>query len=74
MIFNSCYFGGSGVCVSACLSVYVSVCVFPSFGFANVRLFISCVFNLLGLDLFFFSSAFCRAGFRDKYCLNLTTS
>lgn len=54
MIFNSCYFGGSGVCVSACLSVYVSVCVFPSFGFANVRLFISCVFNLLGLDLFFF--------------------
>ena len=52
MIINSCYFavavgGGSHMCVH-----------FPSFGFADVRLFIFCVFigvvNFLGLEFSFY--------------------
>ena len=66
MTANYCYFV---FVVGLCVCVY-----FPSFGFAGVRLFISCVFedvvNLLDLE-FFFPSIFCRAGFVDRYCLNL---
>jgi hypothetical protein len=43
------------------------------FGFAGMKLFISCV--LLGVVKFpglgFPSSTFCSAGFVDRYCLNL---
>ena len=70
MIANSCYFdvviaiiGGGGRCVS-------------SFGVAILELFVSCVFLGVGelLCWNFSSSIFCRAGFVDRYCLNLVLS
>ena len=52
-----------------------SVC-FPSFGFADVRLFILLFF--MGVVNFlvwiFSSSTFCRDGFVNTCCLNLTLS
>ena len=53
------------------------VCVyFPSLGFAGRKLSVACVFvgtvSFLGLG--FPSSAFCRAVFIDRYCLNLILS
>lgn len=53
VIVNSCYVVGSGGS-----SVHVCVCVlFPSQGFAGVRLFIDCIFmgpvNILGLAFSF---------------------
>lgn len=45
------------------------MCVFPSFGFSVVRLFMSCVF--IGVESFP-SSTFCRSGFVDSYCSNGT--
>jgi hypothetical protein len=70
MIANSCYFdvviaiiGGGGRCVS-------------SFGVAILELFVSCVFLGVGelLCWNFSSSIFYRAGFVDRYCLNLVLS
>lgn len=57
------------VCVHTCAHAW-----FPFFNFIDMRLFISCVFMSVGNSLGWSSSSstFCRAKFRDRYCLNLT--
>ena len=79
MIVNSYYFGVVDVSVCVCVCVCVYVCIFVWFYylvFANVELFIYCVFfcvvDFIGLQ--FSSSIFCKAGFLDRYCLNLDFS
>lgn len=59
------------VCVFVCMCI--DIC-FSSLSFDGLGLFIPCGFkcigNLFRLD-FLSSTTFCRAGFIDKYCLNL---
>ena len=61
MIVNFCYF-----------SVVVFVC-FPSLGFADVGYLLPVVLwvQLISLGWGFPSGTFCKAGFVDRYCLNL---
>ena len=63
MAFDSCYF-----------VVVFFLCVsFSSFDFSGLGLFSSCVF-LDVVHLFRLEFSFCRAGYIDRNCLNLTLS